>query len=153
MLNRAVVLVVWAVYNSASRNLYSLMRKQYIFIFSALALTALLIIVALRLSAPEDSWVCVEGQWIKHGNPSLPAPVAPCLKSKYFEGEVVSWETAKQLVVDCRARQVMQTHARQVFVVLKTGERVATTEPQLDDIIAISVSARARCGDLTIATE
>lgn len=27
---------------------------------------------------PEDSWVCKEGSWVKHGNPSNPMPLDKC---------------------------------------------------------------------------
>jgi len=129
------------------------MRKQYIFIISAMLATALLTVLALRLSTSEDTWVCSEGQWMKHGNPTAPVPADACLKSRYAEGEVVSWETAKQLVTDCRAGKVMQTHARQVFVTVKTGGRVVAMEPEIDEIMTVAATAKAHCGNIEIATE
>ena len=41
-------------------------------------LTLLLGIVALRITSPEDSWICREGKWIKHGNPRSLKPQTPC---------------------------------------------------------------------------
>jgi len=41
----------------------------------------LVIIAALGvrfLSGPEDDWLCQNGRWIKHGNPSAPQPTATC---------------------------------------------------------------------------
>lgn len=32
----------------------------------------------LRVSTGEDTWLCVDGQWIKHGNPSAPMPTTSC---------------------------------------------------------------------------
>jgi len=26
----------------------------------------------------EDTWICVEGEWVKHGVPSAPKPETPC---------------------------------------------------------------------------
>lgn len=26
----------------------------------------------------EDTWICQNGQWVKHGNPSLPTPSRNC---------------------------------------------------------------------------
>lgn len=40
----------------------------------------------VRFRTPEDSWVCQDGQWVKHGNPSSPMPSKPCIKN----GEIVS---------------------------------------------------------------
>lgn len=30
------------------------------------------------LRGDEDNWLCQNGQWIKHGNPSLPQPNTAC---------------------------------------------------------------------------
>ncbi|MFH0851393.1 MAG: hypothetical protein V1876_01455 [Candidatus Peregrinibacteria bacterium] len=32
----------------------------------------------LRAASGEDSWLCVNGQWIRHGNPSASMPTVPC---------------------------------------------------------------------------
>jgi hypothetical protein len=34
----------------------------------------LVIIFALRLLTPEDTWIYQNGTWVKHGNPSSPQP-------------------------------------------------------------------------------
>lgn len=46
-----------------------------IIVVLALGLVAVL---GLRLSTPEDTWLCQDGQWVKHGNPSLSAPTTGC---------------------------------------------------------------------------
>jgi len=39
----------------------------------------LIVLFGLRfLSGPEDSWVCDQGEWVKHGNPNSPTPIKPC---------------------------------------------------------------------------
>ncbi|MDO8469235.1 MAG: hypothetical protein Q7S29_05780 [Candidatus Peribacter sp.] len=35
----------------------------------------------LRASSGEDSWLCVDGQWIRHGNPSAAMPQVPCTQA------------------------------------------------------------------------
>ena len=35
----------------------------------------------LRVSTGEDTWLCVNGQWIKHGNPSAAMPAIPCTQA------------------------------------------------------------------------
>jgi len=30
------------------------------------------------IGGPEDDWICVENQWVKHGNPSFPMPTKGC---------------------------------------------------------------------------
>jgi hypothetical protein len=38
----------------------------------------ILILAAARIISPEDTWLCQNGQWVKHGNPSAPSPVSGC---------------------------------------------------------------------------
>lgn len=42
------------------------------------------IIAARRFSTPEDSWVCRNGAWVRHGNPSGPRPQSGCGASYDF---------------------------------------------------------------------
>ncbi|MDD5103810.1 MAG: hypothetical protein PHX93_05435 [Candidatus Peribacteraceae bacterium] len=35
----------------------------------------------LRAASGEDSWLCVNGEWIKHGNPSAAMPTVPCTQA------------------------------------------------------------------------
>jgi len=30
------------------------------------------------LGSPEDNWICVDGSWIKHGNPASEMPITNC---------------------------------------------------------------------------
>jgi len=41
-------------------------------------LTLVGLILAARLLTSEDSWICQDGQWVKHGNPSALAPTESC---------------------------------------------------------------------------
>jgi len=36
------------------------------------------IFLFLRFLTPEDTWICQDGKWVKHGNPSVPMPAYPC---------------------------------------------------------------------------
>jgi cytoskeletal protein RodZ len=33
----------------------------------------------IRFLSPEDTWVCQQGQWVKHGNPNVEQPTSKCL--------------------------------------------------------------------------
>lgn len=67
--------------------------------------------------------------------------------------EEINWEGAEWLVTNCRVKSVGQTHARAVTVDLKNGDRLKTTEPNLDDIINIAHAAEEKCGEIPMATE
>ncbi len=54
------------------------MNKQRLFIFIGISVIVASIIVLFIarffLGGGEDVWLCVNGQWIKHGNPTYPVP-------------------------------------------------------------------------------
>jgi hypothetical protein len=39
-----------------------------------------LLALAFRSLTPEDTWICQNGQWVKHGNPITAEPSTPCGK-------------------------------------------------------------------------
>lgn len=47
------------------------------FIIAIIIILAIIAIVVI-LRSPEDSWICQNGQWVKHGNPSSPMPTSGC---------------------------------------------------------------------------
>lgn len=50
--------------------------KKYYLLFLALLLVGL--IIAIRFSTKEDTWICDQGNWVKHGNPSSEKPTSGC---------------------------------------------------------------------------
>jgi len=43
-----------------------------------LLLVLLATVVILKTLSPEDNWICQNGSWVKHGNPSGPMPTGTC---------------------------------------------------------------------------
>jgi hypothetical protein len=41
-------------------------------------LIVLAIIFGIRTLTPEDSWICENGAWLRHGNPASPMPTSAC---------------------------------------------------------------------------
>ncbi|MCL5094063.1 MAG: hypothetical protein M1355_02950 [Patescibacteria group bacterium] len=53
------------------------MKKK--FLIGGLILAFIILVLGLaRGLTGEDNWICKNGQWVKHGNPSAPMPEAPC---------------------------------------------------------------------------
>ncbi|MFA5184230.1 MAG: DUF2178 domain-containing protein [Patescibacteria group bacterium] len=53
--------------------------KAYLpYFLIALILSAIIIIGGLRFFSGEDAWICADGAWVRHGQPSAPQPSAPC---------------------------------------------------------------------------
>ena len=53
------------------------MKNRVLIILAALLMIAMFIIF-LRLIGGEDYWMCVNGKWEKHGNPSSAMPTEIC---------------------------------------------------------------------------
>ena len=47
----------------------------------------------LRNKTPEDTWICQDGAWVKHGNPSFPQPTGTCTEGD----QIISAEDAAKL--------------------------------------------------------
>lgn len=53
-------------------------KKFFIIIIAVLAILALWFFIRFVVGGPEDDWICVDGEWVKHGNPSAPMPTELC---------------------------------------------------------------------------
>ena len=57
----------------------SVSKNRMIFLgVAGVVVAGLFIISGLRLFSGEDSWICRNGEWIKHGEPSANMPTEPC---------------------------------------------------------------------------
>ncbi len=56
--------------------------KRNILIFLFLLSFVILGLLIFRGISGEDDWICDNGQWIRHGNPSSPQPTAACPEFK-----------------------------------------------------------------------
>ncbi|MBU1110402.1 hypothetical protein KKB83_02205 [Patescibacteria group bacterium] len=55
------------------------MRKRIIRIGIFIIITmGVLFVLRFVVGGPEDSWICVDEQWVKHGFPSYPKPETGC---------------------------------------------------------------------------
>lgn len=56
------------------------MKKKNSVLFIAIGIFAIIAawVVLARVLTPEDSWVCDNGKWVKHGNPSAEKPTSGC---------------------------------------------------------------------------
>jgi hypothetical protein len=42
----------------------------------------IIFIISVRIFTPEDTWLCKDGLWVKHGQPSAPQPTLECRKTE-----------------------------------------------------------------------
>ena len=74
------VLFLFLVYSIIYRyyNKFKLLQKRPVYLAIAIFIIILLVIFGIRLFSGEDNWVCKDGQWQKHGQPSFAAPNVEC---------------------------------------------------------------------------
>ncbi|MDD5751105.1 MAG: hypothetical protein PHS73_01120, partial [Candidatus Peribacteraceae bacterium] len=54
------------------------MKKFVIAFVLGIVLTGGVFFVAARMFSDEDTWICTDGKWVKHGNPTAPMPLGRC---------------------------------------------------------------------------
>lgn len=54
--------------------------NNYLKIILIALILIVLTIAAIRFIVPEDGWICIDGQWQKHGNPSAGMPPSGCTR-------------------------------------------------------------------------
>lgn len=54
------------------------MRKIFLIFIALILIFGALLAVRFLIGGPEDTWICDNGQWVKHGNPSAPMPTSGC---------------------------------------------------------------------------
>ncbi len=52
--------------------------KTTLLIIAAVIILVIMVIIGLRFLTPEDDWICQNGQWVKHGNPTAEMPSKSC---------------------------------------------------------------------------
>jgi len=53
-------------------------KHYFPFFLLALIIAVILTIAGLRMFTPEDEWLCADGNWTRHGNPSASRPTEEC---------------------------------------------------------------------------
>jgi uncharacterized membrane protein len=59
-------------------NKLAFLENKIIYIVFIIIFLLILVMGGLRFLSGEDSWMCQDGNWIKHGNPSALMPTAEC---------------------------------------------------------------------------
>jgi hypothetical protein len=68
-------------------------RNIILIVVLAIILTAGITVAIIRFSSPEDTWLCQNGQWVKHGNPNVPQPSTPCPGAQINVNQLVNTNT------------------------------------------------------------
>ena len=55
-----------------------LKRRRIIATLLIAALIGLALVIFIRISTPQDTWLCQDGKWVKHGQPNSAQPTEIC---------------------------------------------------------------------------
>ena len=71
-----LMLIYSIIFRFRNKEMFSKDKKRYI-VF-AIILAIFISFFSIRFFSGEDGWVCNDGQWVKHGNPSFEVPLVEC---------------------------------------------------------------------------
>ena len=55
------------------------MKKLLFIVVSGIVIIVLFLsVVRFLFGGDEDTWICEDNEWVKHGNPASPMPETPC---------------------------------------------------------------------------
>ncbi len=54
------------------------MKKIFLITGALLIFIAAVLVARFLIGGDEDTWICDQGQWVKHGQPQSPPPSTPC---------------------------------------------------------------------------
>jgi len=90
-----------------------------------LVIIILIVVIAglagfLILRSSEDTWLCQNGQWVKHGNPAAPDPTEPCLNANQNQNTNQNVGLANPASVNCKEKggtlEMKNTEAGQIGI-------------------------------------
>jgi len=85
--------------------------------------------------------------------PELAQPESAMVYPEISDGEVVYWNIAIGMILSGQVTQVVQTHDLKVFITLKDGRTVETTEPAIDEVMQLIETCGDPCKEIRVATE
>lgn len=76
--------------------------KKLILLIVVVIVVAVGALLVIRFLSDEDTWLCQNGQWVKHGQPSKPKPSSVCGDVQNFKGVIKTVDYDKEIIVIMR---------------------------------------------------
>jgi len=86
------------------------MQKKYIVLIFAVVVIMVAGLLGIRFFSGEDNWICENGQWIKHGNPSAPMPTQGCGKNESQTSDAGETESTS---IENRNQEIQQNDSNE----------------------------------------
>jgi hypothetical protein len=115
-------------------------NKATAIIIVSIICVAFITLLGIRFFSGEDDWICQNGQWIKHGNPSSSAPSTGC-------GETAKKEKKKEKNAET---DTQETKAQTLDNI--EGTNIVVDAPKANDLIGlpILIKGKARVFENTV---
>ncbi len=65
----------------------------------------------------------------------------------------IPWMQARNMILGCEVKSMMQSHTGEVYMTLKNGKQVVAIQHVIDDVFKVANESTAKCGDVGIGTE
>jgi len=93
-------------------------------IFRIIIIVVFIFIVARIFSGNEDTWICQNGDWIKHGNPSSEKPLVRCFIDIKIYNSTIHAEVSKtksEMSLGLSGRTSLASSSGMIFMFEKAG--------------------------------
>lgn len=127
------------------------MKKTTIVILIVLVVAAAaLLTVRFFFGGDEDTWLCQDGQWVKHGNPSAPAPTTGCGNATTNITSFEDCQKAGYPILESYPEQCKtpdgQTFTQDIGNVLEKKDliQIANPQPQQKITSPLTITGQAR---------
>ena len=87
------------------------MTKTLKVLGAVLLIAGIILILRFTLGSNEDTWLCKDGSWEKHGNPSQPQPIIPCEKNGQSIEEITSGDNFNKVSFE-DSQEIAQAFAK-----------------------------------------
>lgn len=110
------------------------MNKKSLVICVGCVLIAIpLVILVARFSSSEDSWICDQGQWVRHGNPSSEKPKTSCGEEKK---EAIDEKKSEDNLSENRGNKDGKENDLPAYFI---GDGISVSKPMANEIISTPV--------------
>src|SRR4030042_3821364 len=77
-------------------------QKTLLIIVGVIIILGIIVLGIRFLSGPEDNWICVNGEWIKHGQPESSMPTTPCPGANINNSDQIENQNYSNVVEELR---------------------------------------------------
>lgn len=129
------------------------MKKIFIIIMIVVVILALWFFIRFVIGGPEDTWICTDSGWVKHGVPNAPMPSEPCGENMTVRIFLSDSRFAGEPYFDCSRTIAVERQVPKTLAVAKTAVETllrGATQKEIDQGFVSNINSGVRIQKLTI---